>query len=142
MNQEDYWENLVNRVYQKHEILQGNEKDFFRLSCIYGETMVDGIEAYFERCFNEFEFDINLLKRIGFIQIASEFESAQKLLFGTEPLSRKIVETTIENLYERNDSKIILEKLDEIYERIISQLEQLADYRNTFGLKAKLYQEA
>lgn len=141
MNQEDYWKNLVDRVYQDHEVLEGNEKDFYRLSFIYGETMVDGIEAYFERCFNEFEFDINLLQRIGFGQLASEFESARILLFGTEPLSRKIVETTVENLYEKNASKIILEKLDEIYERIIPQLEQLADYRNSFGLKEKLYQE-
>lgn len=102
--------------------------------------MVDGIEAYFERRFDEFDLDMNAIRSAKFDELASEFELASNLLFGTLFLNQELVETTISGLLkETRDSKLALEELDKIYERIIPQLENLTEYNYSFGLTTGLF---
>ena len=142
MNFDEYWENLINRVYHKREQLNGDEDIFYRLSCIYGETMVDGIEAYFERRCDQFNADMNALHKSGFNELVSEFEHARNLIFGSAPLNLETVEPVIRKLLnETEESEPILKEIGKIYDRIIPQLEILADYKYSFGLKKGFFNE-
>ena len=143
MNFDEYWHSLVERVYSGQAVLHGDEERFYRLSCIYGETMVDGIEAYFERRFDECEADMKALRREGFRELASEFELARMLLFGTAPLNRESVEAVTSRLLdETGESEPVLAEISRIYDRVIPQLERLADYRYDLGLAACLFHDA
>ena len=139
MDFDQYWQSLIHRVYRQRAVLVGNEELFYRLSCIYGETMVDGIEAYFDRRFDQFAADMIAVRNAGFGDLASEFEHARQLLFGSAPLDRKTVEASLRRLDETEGSSSTLAEIDKIYDRIIPQLEQLADYKHSLGLKAGLF---
>jgi hypothetical protein len=140
MDFDDYWENLINRVYHKRERLIGNEDIFYRLSCIYGENMVDGIESYFERRCDEFTADMEALRKSGFDELVFEFECARNLLFDSKPLNRKIVEPIILKLLdETEESEPVIKEIGKIYDRIIPQLQILSDYNYSFGLEKGLF---
>jgi hypothetical protein len=100
MNFDDYWRSLVKKVHDEQIQLQGDEEQFWRLSCIYGKSMVDGIEAYFDRRFDEFEADMQALRQAGFGELASEYEAVRILMFGAAPLERCFVETTVMKLLD------------------------------------------
>ena len=105
--------------------------------------MVDGIEAYFERRFSEFEVDMAALRNTGFGELAADFELARKLLFGSGTLDRETVEaTTMRLLDETEETKPILAQVDKIYDRVIPQPERLADYKYSFGMAAGLFRDA
>ena len=144
MNFETYWKQLVDRVYDRHEVLSGKEELFYRWSCIYGETMVDGIEAYFDRRFDQFDADMDSLRAAGFSDVTSKYQQARKLMFGDKPLKRDLVEDTVEKLLtdESNDVQRTLTKLDKIYRQLIPRLEELADHKYEFGLRERLYSES
>ena len=143
MDFDAYWRGLINRVYDEHEVLRGDEELFYRLSCIYGETMVDGVEAYFDRRFDEFAADMYALRSAGFGELASDFESARRVMFGSAPMTRENVEaTTTRLLDEAEEDGAVLEEIEKIYRRLIPQLERLADYKYSFGLAADLYRDA
>jgi hypothetical protein len=143
MNSEEYWSNLIHRVFREGAELRGDEERFYRLSCIYGETMVDGIEAYFERRFDEFPGDMDALRSAGFNELASDFERARQVLFGSAPLDRGTVEAvTLRLLDEAEESEPTLAEISKIYGRVIPQLEQLADHKYSLGLAAGLYHDA
>lgn len=143
MDFDEYWHGLVDRVHHGRAALSGDEERFYRLSCIYGETMVDGIEAYFERRFDEFAADMEALLSAGFGELAGEFELARKLLFGSAPLDRETVEATITRLLdETEETEPVLSEIGKIYARVIPQCERLADYKYSFGLAAGLFSEA
>lgn len=142
MNLETYWRQVVHRVYDQHEILRGTEDLFYRWSCIYAETMVDGIEAYFERRFPEFEADMAALRVAGFDDIASEFQKTRTLMFGGSPLEETAVENRItELLTESEEVQPVLAEIHKIYRRVIPRLEELAKYRYQYGLREHLYSE-
>lgn len=142
MDFDEYWHNLISRVYHHQVELDGNEERFYRLSCIYGETMVDGIEAYFERRFDEFPADMDSLRSEGFSEMASEFEFARKLLFGSTPLDRDTVEvTTMRLLDETEETEPVLAEIGKVYDRIIPQMERLAEYKYSFGLAAGFFRD-
>ena len=44
MDFDSYWKDLTHRVHQEKAVLTGPEELVYRLTCIYGETMVDGVE--------------------------------------------------------------------------------------------------
>ena len=141
---DQFWERLVHRVHHQHERLQGQEALFFRLSCIYGETMVDGIEAYFERRFGEYEADMEALASVGFSDVAAEFGHARRLMFGELPLERSTVDVVLDKFADWEDSgeaHAELVQLDQIYGRVIPRLEQLAVHRFQLGVDAGLYQD-
>jgi hypothetical protein len=143
MNFDEYWEGLVNRVYGEEAELRGDEERFYRLSCIYGETMVDGIESYFERRFDEFPADMEALRGEGFGELASEFGLARELLFGSAPLDREIVEATITRLLEEaEETAPVLAEIREVYGRIIPQMRRLAEHKHSLGLAAGLFRDA
>jgi hypothetical protein len=143
MDFDEYWRRLVDRVYSERAELRGDEERFYRLSCIYGETMVDGIEAYFERRFGEFAADMVALRSAGFGGLASEYEHARALMFGAAPLERKNVEAAVTRLLDEGEEVApVLAELDKVYDRIIPQLESLADYRYSFGLASGLFGDA
>lgn len=143
VNIDHYWRNLVNRVSSQNLELHGDEERFYRLSCIYGETIVDGIESYFERRFDEFASDVDALRNAGFDELASEYERARELLFGSVPLDRDEVEAITRRLLdETEESEPVLSEIGKIYDRIIPQLEGLADYNHSFGLAAGLFRDA
>lgn len=141
MNFDDYWRGLVNKVYGEQIELQGDEEQFYRLSCIYGESMVDGLEAYFERRFEEFEADMDALRKAGFGGLVSEYESVRILMFGeAAPLERGVVETAVEKLLdEPPELEPVIAEINKIYQRVIPQLNRLADYKNSFGAAAGLF---
>jgi hypothetical protein len=142
MNPETYWRQVVHRVYDQHEILHGKEELFYRWSCIYGETMVDGIEAYFERRFTEFEADMAALRLAGFDDIASEFQKTRTLMFGNSALGETAVENRITELMtESEEVQPVLAEIDKIYRRVIPRLEELAKYKYEYGLREHLYSE-
>lgn len=143
MDFDEYWDNLIDRVYRDQVELQGAEERFYRLSCIYGETMVDGIEAYFERRFREFPADMAALRSEGFGELASEFELARELLFGSAPLDRDTVETTTMRLLdETEETEPLLAELGKVYDRVVPQMERLAEYKYSFGLATGLFRDA
>jgi hypothetical protein len=138
----EYWKSLVHRVYDRHERLEGSEALFYRLSCIYGETMVDGIEAYFERRFQEFDADMDALAAMGFADLASEFGMARRLMFGDLPLDQLIVEEGIERFSaweEADEEHLAIVELGEIYDRVIPQLEELEDSKYRLGVAEGFY---
>ena len=142
MDSDKYWKNLIDRVYRQHERLQGDEDLFYRLSCIYGETMVDGIESYFERRFNEYEMDMKALTQCGFANIAADFSEARNVMFGVAPLEESLVtRINVELLNEDPSVSPTLIKLKVIYERLVQALEDLADYKYKFGLERGFYEE-
>jgi hypothetical protein len=143
MDFDTYWEQLVERVYKGHEVLFGKEELFYRLSCIYGETMVDGIEAYFDRRFDEFEADMEALQGTGLHGVATEFQRARKVIFGDVALDQPTVQVMVRKLLDgKDDVQPILAKIDSIYRQLIPQLELLADYKYEFGLRQGLYSES
>ena len=89
MNFDVYRHQLVHRVYDQNEVLHGKEALFFRWSCIYGETMVDGIEEYFARRFPEFEADMEALHLAGFDDLVPEFRKVRILMFGDSHSTKK-----------------------------------------------------
>ncbi|HIK15691.1 MAG TPA: hypothetical protein IGS53_10465 [Leptolyngbyaceae cyanobacterium M33_DOE_097] len=142
MDYDEYWHSLVLRVCDEQEKLYGDEDRFYRLSCIYGETIVDGIEAYFERRFDEIEKDMAALRNSGFNELASEFDLARELLFGSAPLNRKNLEVVIQKLMDATeDVEAIQIEIGKIYDRVIPQLDRLADYKYSFGLAAGFFRD-
>lgn len=140
MNFDEYWHRLVHRVHTGKEVLRGNEEVFYRLSCIYGETMVDGIEAYFDQRFAEFDADMDDLRATGFSDVASDFRHARTLMFGDALLDEQTVQHIIFKLLEETEeTRPVLDELDKIYRRLIPRLEALADYKYEFGVREKLY---
>jgi len=137
---EEYWKNLVDRVYHRHEILQDKEERFYRLSCIYGETMVDGIEAYFDRRFAEFDADMQALCSVGFLDVATLFQKARSIIFANANLEQHLVEAIISGLLDETDeTKSIRDRLDEVYEHLIPCLEQMAHHKYQIGLEEGFY---
>ena len=143
MESDAYWKNLIDRVYSQHEKLQGDEDLFYRLSCIYGETMVDGIESYFERRFDEYEMDMRTLTQCGFANIAADFGEARNVIFGDAPLEEALVKRIIVKLLDEDPAvSPTLNTLQVIYDRLIQTLEDLADYKYKFGLERGFYEES
>jgi hypothetical protein len=143
MDFDTYWTQLVDRVYRRREVLFGKEELFYRWSCIYGETMIDGIESYFERRFDQFEADMEALRTAGFADVASEFEGARKLIFGDAPLDDTGVRATVGKLLDESDDvQPILAEIDNIYRRLIPRLEILAEYKYEYGLRERLYSQS
>lgn len=137
-----YWSQLVDRVHQRHEVLSGPEELFYRWSCIYGETMVDGIEAYFDCRYDQFDADMQSLRVAGFPEIAADFEQARRVLFGDAPLEARFVEAVVLELLDEPDQlKPVLTEIDTIYRRLIPRLERLAEYKYAYGLRQGLYSE-
>ena len=142
MDFDTYWENLVHRVYRQNEVLAGDEALFYSLACIYGETMVDGVEAYFERRFSEFEKDMTALVESGFEDVASDFREARRIMFGDSPLNEENVSQVVDRLLDEDAEVMhILEKLGLVYDRLIARLPDVADYKYDFGIQKGLYQE-
>lgn len=139
----ELWKSLVHRVYQGGEVLTGAEETVYRLTCIYGETMVDGVEAYFERRFREYDRDMVLLTGCGFGDIASDFSEARNLLFGTATLSETIVRAVTHRLLdEKDEDRVTLAALGAIYDRLISRLPDVLAYRDRYARERQLYEEA
>jgi len=143
MNFDAYWKNLVNRVYRGGEALTSAEETIYRLTCIYGETMVDGVEAYFERRFQEYDEDMRRLTDCGFGDIASDFSEAKCLLFGTGPLSERAVRPIIDRLLDdKAEDRATLAALGAIYDRLISRLPEVLTYRDRYACERQLYEQA
>ena len=142
MNFDEYWQRLVDRVHHHHETLRGKEEVFYRLSCIIGETFVDGMEAYFERRFEQFDADMDALCAAGFSDVASDFRSASLLMFGESPLTKNNVEKVVQTLLDETaEARPILHEIERIYRRVIPRLGAVADYRDRFGQSAGFYTE-
>jgi hypothetical protein len=139
---DDYWKSLIDRVYKQHQQLEGQEALFYRLSCIYGETMVDGIEAYFERRFKEFDADMRALESIGFADVASDFDQARQRMFGDVPLEQSTVEEAIDKFSaweEADEEHPAIIQLGEIYRRLIPRLEELDEHKFKLGAGEGFY---
>jgi hypothetical protein len=142
MNHNEYWKNLAERVYLQGETLSGDEEVLFRLSSIYGETMVDGIEAYFERRLGDVEKDMDVLVQCGFVDVASDFREAQKVMFGDGPLNKEEVAQVLSELLEEDDEVMpVLNQINTIYNRLIDRLESVGEYTHKFGIEKGLFQE-
>ncbi|MGZ4974760.1 MAG: hypothetical protein ACXWDN_18540 [Limisphaerales bacterium] len=143
MNFDAYWKNLIHRVHKRGEALAGAEETVYRLTCIYGETMVDGVEAYFERRFQEYDLDMARLRNCGFEQIASDYSEAKHLLFGAAPLSEAVVVPIIDRLLDgKEDDRATLAALGTIYDRLIARLPLVLAYRDRYARESQLYEEA
>lgn len=143
MDFDTYWKNLIDRIYTRNETLQSDEALFYRLSCIYGETMVDGIEAYFERRYNEFEIDMKALTQCGFENIAIEFRKARKIMFGDVLLDEPFVKQVVSDLLdERPAVSPIVNAINVIYEDLIKALDELDEYKYRFGLEKGFYEDS
>ncbi|MCA8988875.1 MAG: hypothetical protein KDA78_14595 [Planctomycetaceae bacterium] len=141
MDFETYWRNLIHRVYVEQEELRGPEERLYRLSCIYGETMVDGVEAYFERRFDEYDSDIAALNESGFQHIAADFAEARNVMFGESPLMKDLIDPVVCSLL--NEDKSVaneMEKIATIYSRLIDSLPDLLDCRDRIGLENQLFE--
>lgn len=136
-----YWQRLIDRVYNQREVLRGAEELVYRLTCIYGETMVDGIEAYFERRCDEYERDMAALKENGFADIATDFAEARRALFGDLPLTDEAINPVLDRLL-RDDTDLEVERkqIHAIYDRLIDRLPELLDRRDAIGVANRLFE--
>jgi hypothetical protein len=154
LNFDTYWEKLIGKVYVSNtgvlnqnylNELSPNDLIFYQLTCIRGETMVDGVEAYFERRFDEFESDMNLLKTVGFQDLAEKYFQVKKIMFGENEMKKEFIENFFDKYYsllcedenyragwENEIDKLSLEIMDIIMERF-------DDYRMEFGIENELF---
>lgn len=137
MGFDTYWKNLIDRVYNQQETLRGAEELVYRLTAIYGETMVDGIEAYFELRCDEYERDIAALNENGFGEIAADFVEARRVLFGNLPLTEEAINPVLDRLWREGRS----EQINVIYDRLIERLPELLDRRDEIGVANGLFEE-
>lgn len=141
MNFDEYWSHLIKRVYHQHETLTGVEEQLYRLTCILGETMVDGVEAYFERRWREFLTDQQALQRAGFADVAADYQAARRVMFGGAELTESLVDITVERLLEETDDvQPTLTEIGVIYDRLIARAPEVMDYRYQLGLDHGLYE--
>ena len=141
MDQDAYWKSLVERVHRRGERLSGAEDRYYRLSCLFGETMVDGLEAYFDRRYEEFDLDMEALVASGFPDIQSDYLAAKDLMFGVPSLTGQTVASVVNRLLdERDEDRALLAKLGAIYDRLIARLPAVADFRDAFGVENALYE--
>lgn len=134
MDFDTYWKHLIDRVYQQREVLSGAEELVYRLTCIYGETIVDGIEAYFERRCDEYERDIAAMNENGFADIATDFAEARSVLFGNAPLTEETINPVLDRLLrDDTDLKAERKQINAIYDRLIDRLPELLDRRDEIG---------
>jgi hypothetical protein len=105
--------------------------------------MVDGIESYFERRFDEYEMDMRALTQCGFANIAADFGEARKVMFGDAPLEESLGKRIIVKLLDEDPAvSQTLNRLQVIYERLVQTLEDLADYKYKFGVERGFYEES
>jgi hypothetical protein len=140
MDIDAYWKLLVVRVHHKKERLCGPEELVYRLTCIYGETMVDGIEAYFERRFDEYDRDIEVLTEFGFSDIAADFGQARSIMFGDAPLNKATIAPVIDRLLDEDEStENERRQIGVIYDRLIERLPELLERRDEIGVANGLF---
>lgn len=141
MDFDTYWENLIRRVYDEHAVLSDVEECVYRMTCIYGETMVDGVEAYFERRFSEYERDMAALIEHGFSEIASDFAEARTIMFGNSALTEEIVEPVLNCLLNEDESLVTeMQQIADIYSRLIDRLPAVLDCRDKIGVENGLFE--
>lgn len=140
MDFDAYWKNLVDRVYHQREVLRGADELVYRLTSIYGETMVDGIEAYFERRCDEYVQDMSALKEHGFADIAADFAEARRVLLGDAPLTQDTIGDVIDRLFS-DDETLAAERgqIDIIYKRLIERLPDLLNRRDEIAVANGLF---
>ncbi len=139
---DEYWPELVGRVYSGKEILEGDEELLYRLTCIMGETLVDGLEAYFDRRYREFDRDMIALKASGFSGLARDFAEAKELMFGTVDMTEEVVRKVVLNLLdERPEDQATLDAIGEVYDRVIPAMDEVAEYRYQLGINSGLYSD-
>lgn len=142
MNFDTYWKDLIHRVYHQNQTLTGPEALLYRLTCIYGETMVDGLEAYFERRYPSFDDDMQALSDQGFSGIADLYQQARQAMFGDAALTEETVVPVIDRLLDdeqnEEDAAIII-KLDEISARLIPRLPDVLNVRDRIGIENGLF---
>jgi hypothetical protein len=137
---DEYWEKIINKVFHSKEELSANDLLFYRLTCIRGEIMVDGIESYFERRFDEFKNDMNLLNEIGFKDIAEILYIIKRKMFGENELNEEIVNEIVEKLLDEDPNYMeIQNEINKSYLEIIEKIDRLDKYRMEYGIKNKLF---
>lgn len=140
MDFDAYWKRLVDRVYKEKEELTGPDAVFYRLTSIRGETMVGGMESYFERRHEEFEADMQLLEELGFSDLAKDFRDARTVMFGNKALSREEMEEIHMQFLEEDPSlEAAQNQINAIYRRVIEKIDALDDYRMDYGVKNGLF---
>ena len=149
MTFDEYWENLFEKIYDQKSGLKLSklktnlskaDLTLYRLTCIRGETMVNGIEAYFEQRFEEFENDMNILKEIGFQSLAEKYYNVKKIMFDEKEFTRQNFVKIFDGLLNEEPEYIIMqEKIDKMYSNVIAEIGKLDDYRLEFGIKNGLF---
>lgn len=140
MDFDTYWKRLVNRVYRQKEVLCGSDELVYRLTSIYGETMVDGIEAYFERRFDQYDRDIAVLIDNGFSDIAADFDQARIIMFGNSPLNEATITPVVDRFLDEDEStENERRQIGVIYDRLIERLPELLDRRDEIGVDNGLF---
>lgn len=143
MDFDTYWTDLVDRVYHRKEVLRGSDELVYRLTSIYGETMVDGIEAYFERRCDEYDRDMAVLKEHGFAEIADDFDKARRVMFGDAPLNESTITPVLDRLLDEDETLEPMQReIDEIYDRLIERLPDLLERRDEIGRVNGLFDAA
>ena len=141
MNFDTYWKGLVKRVYREGYRPEGAEGDLYRLTCIHGETVGDGIEAYFERRHEEFEADMDALARYGFHDIAADYREAKKIMFGDAELTYKLADSVNRRLMNNEETdKPILTELRKIYKRVCEKLPKVLEARDKIGVENRFFE--
>lgn len=131
-----YWNNLIRRVYDEKVALNGPEELVYRLTCIYGETMVDGVEAYFERRYDEYDEDIAALNENGFSDIAADFEVARQIMFGDTPLTEAAIAPVLNRLLEEDEELTTeMQQIGLVYDRLTKRLPELLNRRDEIGIE-------
>jgi hypothetical protein len=142
MDFDTYWTDLVDRVYHRKEVLRGSDELVYRLTCIYGETMVDGIEAYFERRGDEYDRDMAVLMEQGFADISDNFREARRVMFGDSPLNESTITPVLERLLDEDETLEPMQReIDEIYDRLIERLPKVLERRDEIGVANGLFTE-
>ena len=141
MDFDSYWIKLVHRVYDEKVALCGPEELVYRLTCIYGETMVDGVEAYFERRHGEYDEDMTALAENGFPDIADDFAQVRQVLFGEGPLTEATVIPVLDRLLDEDETLATQsQQVNVVYDRLIRRLPAVLDCRDKIGTENGLFE--
>ena len=103
--------------------------------------MVDGLESYFERRFEEFDLDMEALASSGFHDVRLDYLEAKNLLFGVSALTEPTVTAVVTRLLEeKKEDRELLASLDVVYDQLIARLPEVAVFRDRFGVESGFYE--
>lgn len=120
--------------------IQPAEQVFHDLTTVIGDLLRDGLDGYFSRNYTVFDRHLNTLREHGFADFANELERARLLLFGEEPLTRDVVDESLESYLDADEAGEGNEVLEELLDGLWERCYAVGEYKDAFGMQQGFYE--